>query len=105
MEFIRNFTHLDELKTKRLAQLERRQRLLRQIQQNKNQCPNDVVDFLMYMSMFNLAQSRRTYTSSIIQSIGIIPEILEENKQLNDRIETVVLRKNMCEALRDFTLV
>lgn len=99
MEFVRNIHKLNQMKTARLAQLEEKNQIIDRVLSYRSECPQTLISFYVVLTRINLHHSRRSYESSLLETINMIPGILAENDRVNKLTLESLSSTDPCKSL------
>ena len=89
------------MKAERLAQLEEQNRIVNRVLSYRSVCPQALIGFYVALTRINLHHSRRSYKSSLLETIKMIPDILTENDRVNKLTLEALSSADPCKALKE----
>ena len=90
---------------KRIAQLDRQEKLDKKLEELNDTCPKILVEFYQAQRQLNRDNSKKTYTSDIFNKFETLDEILKQIDKIDNSIFKILEtgnKKNKCKQLNYF---
>lgn len=99
MQQIKSFLKIKDLSSKRLEQFKKEQNIDYALKENIHNCPNEIINYLLWLRSQNREQFRTIYETSILDYFSQT----EKNLDTNDNILHSFDHINVCRYLKKYS--
>ena len=99
------FKNIYNMKEKRLSQLKKREEQYTILRNNKNECSNDIMTYLLNINKINWIHYRKIYKQSFFKLVDCTFNNLNEIDNEIDVLDDIVNSDNLCEKLKQYISV
>jgi hypothetical protein len=97
MQQIKSFLKIKDLSSKRLEQFKKEESIDDTLKSNINNCPNEIINYLLYLRNQNREQFRTVYETSILEYFSQTEKNLNENDIILNSFDHI----NVCQYLKN----